>query len=52
VLGAIVAVLLIGAVAVAIGIGIGIVIAPRVGRLFDRADATEREVEEPRDRAE
>jgi Na+/H+-dicarboxylate symporter len=43
-------VLVIGATAVAIGIGLGIVIAPRLGRLFDRADADEDE--EPRDRAE
>jgi Na+/H+-dicarboxylate symporter len=43
-------VLVIGAIAVAIGIGLGIVIAPRLGRLFDRADADEDE--EPRDRAE
>jgi hypothetical protein len=52
------AVLLIGGVAVAIGIGFGIVVAPRLGRLFDRfnaatdADAEINEDEEPRDRAD
>ena len=51
-------VLVVAAVAVAIGIGLGIVIAPRLGRLLDRADAdaaTHAEApqsEEPRDRAD
>ena len=49
-LGAIALVLLIAAVAVAIGIGFGIVIAPRLGRLADRADGDDDE--EPRDRAD
>ena len=46
----IVVLLAIAAVAVAIGIGFGIVVAPRLGRLFDRADADDDE--EPRDRAD
>jgi hypothetical protein len=33
---AIVVVLVIGGVAVAVGIGFGMVVAPRLGRLFDR----------------
>ena len=45
----IVLVLLIAAVAVAVGVGLGIVIAPRLGRLFDRADADD---EEPGDRTD
>ena len=47
-------VLVIAVVAVAIGIGLGIVVAPRIGRLFDRADAdaVAPEDEEPRDRAD
>ena len=50
---AVVAVLVIGGVAVAIGIGFGIVVAPRIGRLFDRADVeADPTDEEPRDRAD
>jgi Na+/H+-dicarboxylate symporter len=47
-------VLVIGAVAVAIGIGFGIVIAPRIGRLLERAepDTHAIEDEEPRDRTD
>jgi Na+/H+-dicarboxylate symporter len=46
-------VLVIGAVAVAVGIGMGIVLAPKVGRLFDRPDPDEpANDEEPRDRAD
>jgi hypothetical protein len=44
---AIVMVLVIAGVAVAIGIGFGIVVAPRIGRLIDRAAPDD---EEPRDR--
>ena len=43
----IVLVVVIAAVALAIGLGFGIVIAPRLGRLFDRVDADD---EEPGDR--
>ncbi len=46
---AIVVVLLIAAGAVAIGLGLGIVVAPRIGRLLDRADADD---EEPGDRTD
>lgn len=42
-------VLVIAAVAVAAGIGFGIVVAPRIGRLAERADA-DPEDEEPGDR--
>ena len=47
-------VLVVAAVAIAMGIAFGIVIAPRLGRLFDRADADAEtpEDEEPRDRAD
>ena len=44
-----VGVLVMAGVAVAIGVGLGIVVAPRLGRLFDRADADD---EEPGDRAD
>ena len=47
---AIVIVLAIAAVAVAAGVGFGIVVAPRVGRVFDRASADDDE--EPGDRAD
>jgi len=40
---AIVVVLGIAAVAVAVGIGFGIVVAPRIGRLAERADADDEE---------
>jgi hypothetical protein len=43
-------ILVIAAFAVAIGIGFGIVVAPRIGRLLDRADRDEDE--EPGDRAD
>jgi len=36
-------VLVIATVAVAVGIGFGIVIAPRIGRLAERADADDEE---------
>jgi hypothetical protein len=47
---AIALVLLIAAVAVVVGVGFGIVIAPRLGRLFDRVDADDDE--EPGDRTD
>jgi len=47
---AIVIVLAIAAVAVAAGVGFGIVVAPRLGRVFDRA--TPEDDEEPGDRAD
>ena len=47
---ALVAVVAIAAIAVALGLGLGLVVAPRLGRLFDRADADDDE--EPRDRAD
>jgi hypothetical protein len=31
----------IGAIAAALGLGFGIVVAPRIGRLFDRIDAND-----------
>ena len=43
-------VLVIAAVALAIGVGFGIVIAPRLGRLFERLDRDDDE--EPGDRAD
>ena len=46
---AIVLILLIAGVAVAVGLGLGIVVAPRIGRLLDRADADD---EEPGDRTD
>ena len=49
-MGGIAIVVMLGAVAVAVGIGMGIVLAPKVGRLFDRADRYDDE--EPRDRAD
>ena len=42
-------VLLIGGVAVAVGLGLGIVVAPRIVRLLDKADADD---EEPGDRTD
>ena len=39
----VVLVLLIGAVAVAVGLGLGIVVAPRIGRMLDRADPDDEE---------
>ena len=48
-LEAIAFVLILAAVAVAIGVAFGIVIAPRIGRLADRADADD---EEPGDRTD
>jgi ABC-type dipeptide/oligopeptide/nickel transport system permease component len=47
-------VIVVAAVAVAIGIAFGIVVAPRLGRLFDRVTEQDDEpqTEEPRDRAD
>lgn len=39
----IVVVLLIAGVVAAVGLGFGIVVAPRLGRLFDRVDANDDE---------
>jgi Na+/H+-dicarboxylate symporter len=43
-------IVVIAAFATAIGIGFGIVVAPRIGRLLDRADTDDDE--EPGDRAD
>jgi hypothetical protein len=58
VLLAVLAVLVIGAMAVVIGMRFGIVVAPRLGRLLDRADPSidaspgADDDKEPRDRAD
>ena len=40
-------VLIVAALAAVVGVGFGIVLAPRITRLLDRADAPEHEDEEP-----